>query len=133
MTGPLHGGDHGIHLLFALVIGARLGHDAQDRLRAALPQKDAAVFAQLPGTLLHSRLDLGILKGGVLSSTFTFFSTWGYMLMPEASTERGSWVSIITPMSLMAVIRPSPVWANLRKMMAGLLTAIRWSFSFMFS
>ena len=51
-----------------------------------------------------------------LSSTTTFFSTCGYILHPSASTDRGSCVSIMMPISIMAVISPSPVRACLRKM-----------------
>ena len=46
-----------------------------------------------------------------LSVTTTFFSFWGYMVMPEASTDRGCLLSVMHSITLMAVSRPSPVVA----------------------
>ena len=66
MSALAHDIDHIRNVFLAQLVRARLDHDAQHRLGAALAQEDAALIAEALSHRLHRRNDGGVTERGVL-------------------------------------------------------------------
>ena len=77
---------------------------------------DTMVPVTVDMAAVTAALTAGQLSGPSLSVTTTFFSTWGYIVMPCLSSDSVCLDSIMTSIILIAVSMPSPVFARRPKM-----------------
>lgn len=115
MSALAHDIDHIRNVFLAQLVRARLDHDAQHRLGAALAQEDAALIAEALSHRLHRRNDGGGAKRGVLIVDLHIRELLRIFAHGRSQFGERLLRSSMTCMSLMAVSKPSPVLAYLPK------------------
>ena len=99
----------------AATYGPFVQHKLLDRLKDTARSHGVKLNTELAARATYTDLDnIQVARCGVPCVLIDL--PLKYMHTRAASTLRGSWVSIITCMSMRAVMRPSPVWAYFRKM-----------------